>query len=336
MRKMLRYFPWILLLSLGMVHRAFADCAPGGINHGTMMAEVVLDVTGNTKAGDFIGSVPFNREYNVTTPVGHCDPGTDLLLYAFSSPDGRKAKYYGNIDGREAFYIFFGGADYVYTIEWEGYPFSQGGTRKPHEGVWTTPTGSTLRIYAAVDNPKPVYSWQGGDNASYLGAIRLTPTNQQRGFSYRAKFNIKAITSCEVTNRDLYIDLPTITIDNFPSIGFSQQETKAQDYLDIACSGDMTASIRINGMYGMASYQGKNVVFKTQNEGQGSNASGFGFVLSAPNYVNGYFADNESVSLGKIGSSGARIPIQAEYYRYTDSVRPGSMQSAASFVIQFN
>jgi type 1 fimbria pilin len=336
MRKTIRLFCLTFFVLLAWGQRAFAECAPGGINHGTMMADVVLDAPGNAKAGDYIGSIPFYREYNVTTPVGDCEDGTEILLYAFSSPDGRKAKFFRNIDGRETFYIHLGDAHYAYAIEWDGYAFSQSGTKKPHSGLLNTPTGSVMHIYAAVDNPKPYRQWQGGDNATYLGAIRLTPTNQQRGFSFRGKFDIKSIASCEVTNQDLHINLDPIAIDNFPTIGLARQSKQAQDSLNIQCSGDMTATIRINGLYGSTSHQGKNAVFKTKGEGQGSNAAGFGFVLSSPNYVEGYFSDNEAVSLGKITSNGASIPIQAEYFRYGENIRAGEMESAASFVIQFN
>lgn len=336
MKITIRFFCLAFLFLVGWGQKAFAECKPGGAFHGTMMADVILKAPGNAKAGDYIGTIPFYREQNVTTPIADCEEGSEIFLHAFANQDGMRAAPYREIEGRETFYINLGKPHYAYAIEWEGYSFSAQGTKKPHSGPLGTPLGAVVHIYATVDNPKPYRQWQGGDNAPYLGTIRVKPGSAREGYSFRAKFDIESEASCEVLNQDLHINLDPIAIDNFPSIGFSTQPKQAQDSLNIQCTGDMTASIRINGMYGSAPHMGKNVVFKTKAEGQGSNANGFGFVLSAPNHINGYFADNELISLGTITSNGASIPIQAEYFRYGESIRAGEMESAASFVIQFN
>lgn len=333
----------LALLLLGPVQQALAECVHQnvGIRAGTMHSTVNLDLSGDTPADTFLGSFEFTRDGD-NTAVAQCSPGSEVLLYAtHGEGSGIFATYYKEIDGRPTYHLTKGPKGLAYAIEDMAtgvYFTSRPGGRSPRpEGPLNTPN-ARLYLYAAVDNPVVNIS------KMYIGALMVSPyivgagagNNTAVGFPFLATVKVKSVTSCQVTNQDLRIRLPGISINNFPEPGLARQPVKAQDQLNVKCTGDMTASIRVSGNHGTEDYKGRSVVFKPMNEGKGGNATGFGFVLSAPGYADDYLAHNESTSLGKISKGEKSIPIQAEYFRYGRDARAGELDGSASFVIQFN
>jgi type 1 fimbria pilin len=316
---------------------AYAECYNEGPPYaGTMWARANLELSGNIAADTYLGSFDFERDGG-TARVGVCPPGSTVALYTTHGESGGiRATFYKTIDGRPTYHLLnLGPRNYAYAIEelTTGIFHESTGPLSPREGDLTTPS-ARLHLYAAVDNPENIKA-----NGATVGALlirKYEPGYTKVGFTYVLRLYATNTTSCSVTNQNLYIRLPDIPINNFPSTGFSQSQASAEDEITVNCSGPMSGTLRINANNGTTTHDGREIVLKTRNEGEGKNAAGFGFVLSAPNNVNGYLADNETVSLGSLNQGDQSIPIKAEYYRHGDYIKAGEMEASASFVIEFN
>ncbi|WP_027014282.1 fimbrial protein [Comamonas composti] len=325
-----------MLLAAGMAQRAWSECVNQGIPlAGTMEAKVTLQLTGDIPADTYLGSFDFKRDGG-TAPIAQCSPGSEVALYATHGEGvSMLSRYYKHIDGRPTYHLYTAGeANYAYAIEdlETGVYFTREGTMSGREGPLNTPM-TRLHLYAATDNPSPTKA-----NA-HVGALlvrRFEVGYTNVGFHFRMTPNIQTAKSCKILNKDLRIRLPGISVSNFPHIGFAQQPVRGRDNLTVECTGEMTASILVKGNHGATTHEGRNIVLKPMDEGWQSNATGFGFVLSAPGFANGHLVHDEYVSLGGLPKGQKIIPIEAEYYRYGNAPRPGEVESSASFILQFN
>ncbi|EPG2135392.1 fimbrial protein [Providencia stuartii] len=321
---------------------AAQNCVEGGDgqNHSAMRAIVDIKLSGAIKKNDEIARYTFVRESG-RGGVAQCGPDSQVYAYAtYGEGSGIIARYYGEIDGKPAYHVHAGGpVNIVYVLieSKSGLPFTNrpGQVLPVPEGA-LMPIDATVIFYAGKDNPTATSF----DN-SVIGAIlikRFDPGggSTKVGYTYRLKGKVtSAPTSCEAKNTDLSFTLPRVPTTAFPSVGFPTTPSSVEEHINIVCTGNVSAKIKLIAN-NTASYNGKDAVIKIDNEGQGNNASGIGFVVKSPLNNDNVLVNQEFVKLADLEKGETRVPLKAEYYRYGNSVKAGKAEATAQFVLQFN
>lgn len=339
-----------LIFTLGLFSIPFySQAAPtcdgrgGGINHGTMDARGgTINLSGFIKKNQEVARFGFKRDGG-NTAVATCPDGAEAFAYAtYSEGSGTIASYYGDIDGRPAYYFTRPPNtydDYVYVLieNRSGAAFrSQPGQEFPVMDSELNTRDATVIIYSNKDNPKSK-----SYHTQYIGSIlvdRFNPSGGTTavGFSYRVTVNIvSAPTSCSAENTNLIMNLPRISTSVFPKIGFPTEQAYAEDHLKINCTGNVSAKIKLMAN-NTASYEGQESVIKADNEGSQDNAKGIGFVVTSPLSNDTRLVNNQFVKLADLTNGSTNVPLKAEYFRYGNEVKPGKVNASANFVLEFN
>lgn len=336
---LIRHVRALLLLLLLIPAIASAKCInTANPKAATLKATANLTLSGNVKADQYLGSFTFQRDGG-TAPIAECEPGSEVYGYAtYSESGGIRAQYYKDIDGRPTYYLSAYDTDYAYAIEDmdTGAPFSSAGTAINYPQPYLYPLNVQVHLYTTTDHPEPIVRW-----GSHIGALLVTRYGDgigttAVGFHHIIAINVKTATTCQIENNNLVIHLDPVSLSDFPERGYARSGAAGRDHISINCSGNMSAEIMVTGKHGTETLDGEDAILKIENEGQGNNAQGIGFVLSAPDQQDRVLINNKYVSLGTMRSGRQSIPLEARYYRYGDWVKPGQASSTASFVIQFN
>lgn len=334
------------LSSLSFYSHAAPDCVNnGGIKHGTMDARGgTIELKGMIKKNQEVARFTFKRDGS-DVAVADCPDGAEFYAYAtYSKASGVMPTYYGDIDGRPAYYVVRNGPtvgldDYAYVLieNQSGLAFrSQPGQEIPVNAPKLNTRDATVIVYATKDNPKSQRF-----TTQYIGSILINRFNSGGGttavgFSYRLSVNIiSAPTSCSAENTDLEMNLPKMPITAFSDIGFPRDNQYAEDHLRINCTGDASAKIKLMA-HNTTSYEGQKTIIKPDNEGNSNNAKGVGFVVSSPSSGDTVLINNQFVKLADLASGINNVPLKAEYYRYGDEVKPGKLSASANFVLEFD
>lgn len=332
------------LFSIPFYSQAAPTCdgRGGGINHGTMDARGgTITLSGFIKKDQEVARFGFKRDGG-NTAVATCPDGAEAFAYAtYSEGSGTVASYYGDIDGRPAYYFTRPPNtydDYVYVLieNRSGAAFrSQPGQEFPVMDSELNTRDATVIIYSNKDNPKSK-----SYHTQYIGSILVDRFNPGGGttavgFSYRVTVNIvSAPTSCSAENTNLQMKLPAVPITAFSEMGFPDSSVYAEDNLIINCSGNVSAKIKLMAN-NTTSYEGQESVIKPDSEG-GRNAKGVGFIVTSPLSDNTRLVNNQFVKLADLSSGTTSVPLKTEYFRYGNEVQTGSINATANFVLEFN
>lgn len=344
--KKLLFLTFILgLSSTSFYSYAAPNCVNnGGIKHGMMDARAgTIELTGSVAKHQEIGRFTFTRDGSDVS-VADCPDGAEIYAYAtYSEASGVKPTYYMDIDGRPAYYIVRNGPitgydDYVYVLidNKTGLSFrSQPGQEVPVGDSKLYSRDATVIVYSTKDNPRSERF-----TTQYIGSVLINRFDSGGGttavgFSYRLSINIiSAPTSCSAENTNLEMNLPRMPTSAFPTIGFPTQSASAEEDLRISCTGNVSAKIKLMAN-NTTSYEGQESVIKPDNEG-GSHAQGIGFVVSSPLSGNTRLVNNQFVKLADLTNGITNVPLKAEYFRYGNEIKAGSVNATASFVLEFN
>lgn len=313
-----------------------------GLKHATMIGTVTgHQAPSRLKKGDEVGRFTFVRD-GANTGIGNCSAGATVHAYtSYSEATTTQARYYGEIDGRPAYYTSAGGNDYAYVLydRDSGTPFrtNPGATIAVKEGG-LFPINAEAIIYAAKDNP-------GRFNGGYIGAVLFSPYDSGGGttgvgYSYtlRGSFSPPA-ASCEISGGDaLNMVLKPISTNELLA---SNPKSREYSYaaLRVDCNGDnVSTKIKLqNASSGFASYNGKNLIIKGDNDGNLGQASGAGFIVHLQNKDGwGDLVENEWTTLNNLQSGSNTIGIFAFYGRYKNEVKAGKVSATAQYVLEFD
>lgn len=313
------------LLMLGLPLGASAACVNEnpGMKAGTMHADVNLNLTGEIRAGQHLGTYSFRRDGG-TAAIANCSAGSEVYGYAERSD-------HGVIDGKPTYYVP-PGSDYAFALEDldSGRYFTTEGTSIPFEGP-LYPPNVRLHIYAAKDNPAANRVVR-----ARIGGLYIDPNRTDVGYYYTLSTNIQPQVSCSIENNELEIRLPPVPVQDFPQPGYAQSGASGEDTLYINCTGTMTATFKLSSNYGSETINGAPTLLKIRDEGMNGNAVGVGFVLSSATHGGLLLPDNEEIAMGSLHAGRQSWLFKARYYRYGASIAPGLAESSANFVIQFN
>ncbi|WP_335674114.1 fimbrial protein [Providencia stuartii] len=333
---------FILLLFCNGFAFAAQDCQEGGEgqNHSTMRATIEVKLSGVIKQHDELGRFNFERQGG-RGGVAKC--GVDAQVYGYATygeGSGIYARYYGDINGQPAYHVHAGGpANIVYVLidNRTGLVFrNRPGQEIPVPEGQLMPLDLTVILYAAKDNPQETTF-----NNSVIGAVLIkrhsTGGGTTRvGYTYELKGKvISAPTSCTAQNTDLAFNLPRLPTTAFSSIGFPSESSAVEENMNIVCTGNVSAKIKLQANK-TESYDGKESIIKIDNEGQGSNASGIGFVVKSPLSEDTVLVNQQFVKLADLQKGETTVPLKAEYYRYGKNIKAGKAEATAQFVLQFD
>ncbi|ELX8379427.1 fimbrial protein [Providencia vermicola] len=333
-----------LILMLVGINKSFSaqDCLPGGDgqDHSAMRATIDIKLSGVIKKHDELGRYTFERESG-RGGIAQCGPDSQVYGYAtYGEGSGIYARYYGDIDGRPAYHVHAGGpANIVYVLidNRTGLPFrNRPGQELPVPEGSLMPLDATVIFYAAKDNPTPTTFTNSVIGSVLIKRFESGGGSTKVGFTYRLKGKVEsAPTSCSAQNTDLTFTLPRLPITAFSSIGFPSQSSAVEENIKIVCTGNVSAKIKLIANK-TESYDGKDAVIKIDNEGQGSNASGIGYVVKSPLSNDNVLVNQTFVKLADLEKGETMVPLKAEYYRYSHSIKAGKAEATAQFVLQFD
>lgn len=332
------------LFSIPFYSQAAPTCdgRGGGINHGTMDARAgTINLSGFIKKDQEVARLSFTRDGR-DTPVATCPDGAEAYAYAtYGEGSGIYASYYGDIDGRPAYYFTrppSSNNDYVYVLieDRSGVSFrTQPGQEFPVMDSELNTRDATVIIYATKDNPGSVNYTKQHIGAILVDRFSSAGGTTKVGFTYQLTINlVSAPTSCSAENTNLEMKLPAVPITAFSEMGFPDSNAYAEDNLIINCSGNVSAKIKLMAN-NTTSYEGQESVIKPDNEG-GRDAKGVGFVVTSPLSDNTRLVNNQFVKLADLSSGTTSVPLKTEYFRYGNEVQTGSINATANFVLEFN
>ncbi|EKT54220.1 fimbrial protein [Providencia sneebia] len=330
----------ILILMTGGYAFAAQNCVENGrLKHSTMEAFVDLKLSGFIKKNQELGRYTFRRQGG-QGGVAICDADSQVYAYTtYSESTVANSRYYGDINGHPAYHVMPRGNDnfaYVLIDNTTGQSFKVSGQPLPVPEGDLMPIDATVILYAAIDNPKSTTFY-----SDIIGAILINPYQSgggstRIGYTYQlAGKVVSAPTSCSLTNTDLEFELPRISTTELPAIGSPTSNYSKSNDLVIDCTGKVSAKIKLQAA-NTTSYNGKESVIKTTNEGQNDNASGVGFIVKLPGNNNEVLVNQEFVRLADLDTGSTPVPLIAEYYRYNPEIKAGKLNAEANFVVQFN
>ena len=234
--------------------------------------------------------------------------------------------------------------DWIYTVQTaEGDFFDNdmwGGHRiTVPESEDYRPRKLIVTFYAGKDNPTTPLTFGPAGQTSFMAHIQLngdTPTDSE-GIIYQATGTITpppVINTCSIDDRsrNMSFVLAAASTDAFNKIG--HVAGTATENLTLECSGGMIARMKLSNATFIQDTDAKMSVIKPAKDGQGTYATGIGFVLSS----NGQRIESDDfVQIPQTLQKGiVDIPIKAQYYRFGSDVKAGSVEATADFTVTFN